>query len=168
MTKIDPSMYLDNQSKAREPRPELGKEDFLKILMTQLQDQDPTEPMDDREFVSQMATFSSLEQMTNMTDSMDQLVESQLSPVVQYSHMIGQEVSYQEGENDTEEEQEPSMETSQVTAVSQKDNQAMLELDNGKSIAAESIMEVHNPLQEDSDDSDTHEVMEEDPVEGNS
>lgn len=162
MTKIDPSMYLDNQSKTREPSPELGKEDFLKILMTQLQDQDPTDPMDDREFVSQMATFSSLEQMTNMSDSMDKLVDSQLSPVVQYSHMIGQEVSYLEDDDNSEGEQDPSIETSQVTAVSQKDDQAKLELGNGKSIAADSIVEIHNPAQD-----EAAEVVGEEPEEGN-
>jgi flagellar basal-body rod modification protein FlgD len=48
----------------------LDKNDFLKILITQLTHQDPTQPMDDKAFVAQMAQFSSLEQMTNMTEGL--------------------------------------------------------------------------------------------------
>lgn len=46
---------------------DLDKDDFLKILITQLQHQDPTNPMQDKEFIAQMAQFSALEQMTNMS-----------------------------------------------------------------------------------------------------
>ena len=52
----------------------LGQDDFLKLLMTQLQNQDPMEPMDNAEFMDQMAQFSTVEGITEMGDSIDRLV----------------------------------------------------------------------------------------------
>lgn len=55
---------------ARKTGGELGKNDFLNLLVTQLRYQDPLQPVDDKEFISQMAQISSLEQMQNMNGSM--------------------------------------------------------------------------------------------------
>jgi flagellar basal-body rod modification protein FlgD len=57
----------------RTAQQDLGKDDFLKILMTQLQNQDPTKPMEDKQFIAQMAQFSTLEQMNNMSENFAQL-----------------------------------------------------------------------------------------------
>jgi flagellar basal-body rod modification protein FlgD len=53
----------------------MGKDEFLKILITQLTHQDPTEPMKDQEFIAQMAQFSSLEQMTNVASEIGKVAE---------------------------------------------------------------------------------------------
>lgn len=49
----------------------LDKDAFLKLLVTQMKTQDPLQPTSNTEYVSQLATFSSLEQMQNMSSSMD-------------------------------------------------------------------------------------------------
>ena len=135
MNTIDPSLYLSNQPQRREPSPELDKEGFLKILLTQMQEQDPTEPMDSGEMVNQMTQLSTLEQMMNMTNSIEMLVQSQLvSPVIEYSHMIGKVVSYEQDNGGTE--------TGEVVAVTQEDGWAIFELENGEKVYADAVTEV--------------------------
>lgn len=56
---------------------QLGKDDFLRLLITQLSKQDPTNPVKDQDFIAQMAQFSSLEQMKNMSNSIQKLEQRQ-------------------------------------------------------------------------------------------
>jgi len=55
----------------------LGKDDFLKLLVGQLKNQDPLNPTSDTDFIGQMAQFSQLEQTTNMASVNEQLVAQQ-------------------------------------------------------------------------------------------
>ena len=60
-------------------RNELGKNDFLSLLVAQLENQDPLNPMDSTDFTAQLAQFSALEQMTNVNTNLGKLLEYQNS-----------------------------------------------------------------------------------------
>ncbi|KAA0966510.1 flagellar hook assembly protein FlgD [Sporosarcina sp. ANT_H38] len=75
----------------------LGKDDFMKLLITQLQNQDPTNPMKDNEFIAQMAQFSSLEQTMNLAKSFDKFAEVQnQTQLIQYNNFVGKDVKWHE------------------------------------------------------------------------
>ena len=74
----------------------MDKDDFLKILITQLTTQDPTQPMQDKDFIAQMAQFSSLEQMTNMANSFGKV--SSVINASQAVSTIGKTVEIQVGD----------------------------------------------------------------------
>ncbi|KUG03595.1 flagellar basal-body rod modification protein flgd [hydrocarbon metagenome] len=79
---------------------ELGKDQFLELLVTQLRYQDPLEPMKDQEFIAQLATFSQLEEIQNLSATVEALSSSFTSYIsgsmsLQLAGtLIGREVSY--------------------------------------------------------------------------
>ena len=68
----------------------LGKDDFMKLLLAQMGNQDPLKPMDDKEFITQLAQFNSLEQMQQVNKSMGTLAAAQSA--TQASGMLGLQV----------------------------------------------------------------------------
>lgn len=149
MTTIDSSYYLNNQPRGTVGS-NLGKDEFLKILMTQLQNQDPLDPMDDSQFISQMATFSQLEQTMNMSESISKLVNNQsVSPIIQYSHLIGKEVSFYKLDKETGKIIEPKeIVTSSVMAISEREGYAVLELENDQKLFTDEIIRINQPSKE--------------------
>jgi len=80
----------------RQPQQSLGRDDFLKILITQLSYQDPTSPMEDKQFIAQMAQFSTLEQMTAMAKDFSMLTSMLMGN--EASSALGKNVEVIEGE----------------------------------------------------------------------
>ncbi len=79
-------------------RGELGKEAFLHLLITQLKNQDPLNPLKDSEFVAQLATFSSLEQLGNLNKGMDKMASQTMQQnLLTSASMIGREVVTTDG-----------------------------------------------------------------------
>src|SRR5215510_8259707 len=82
------------------PMGSLGKDAFLKLLAVQLQNQDPSNPMDNQNFMGQMAQFSALEQTTNMAQGLSQMAFA--GQVGQAVGLIGHTVGYMKSGTPTE------------------------------------------------------------------
>jgi len=63
----------DNTTESKRGTGELGKDAFLQLLVTQMKYQDPLNPTSDTEYISQLATFSSLEEMQNLNTTMEHM-----------------------------------------------------------------------------------------------
>lgn len=110
----------------------MDKDAFLRLLVTQLSHQDPTNPMQDKEFVSQMAQFSSLEQMSNMNSEMKNLIQASQSS--QAFSLLGKTVNAVDGAKD--------IITGEVTSVFFNEGQVMLQVNNS-SVSLADVMAVH-------------------------
>lgn len=78
-------------STERKNKTELGKDDFLKLLITQLTTQDPLQPLEDKDFIAQMAQFSTLEQMTNMNKALENLAMVNKTSALS---LMGKDITY--------------------------------------------------------------------------
>ena len=91
--------YAANQVSATGTNKSLDKDAFLQLLVTQMQYQDPLDPQDNSEYVAQLAQFSSLEQMTNVYNSVADVAKlvSNIDTSVlvgQLSAMIGKDIQW--------------------------------------------------------------------------
>ncbi len=71
----------------------LDKDAFLKLMLQQMKYQDPLQPMDNEAMLSQMAQFSSLEQMSNINKNLEQSNASQ--SLMDATHLLGKEITVQ-------------------------------------------------------------------------
>jgi flagellar basal-body rod modification protein FlgD len=85
-----------SDSHVRKSNTGLDRNDFLKILITQLSHQDPTQPVEDKEFIAQMAQFSSLEQITNMNEGLSKVAD--LVARSQALNLLGSAVDIADGD----------------------------------------------------------------------
>ncbi|ALO46656.1 flagellar hook assembly protein FlgD [Pseudohongiella spirulinae] len=78
------------------PSQELGRDEFLKLLIAQLENQDPTSPQDNGEFVAQLAQFSQLEESQKITQSFEQFSSAfQSTQHLQATSLVGRPVHVQ-------------------------------------------------------------------------
>lgn len=85
------------ESSTRIPKKHLEQEDFLKLVMAQALHQNPLEPKNDLEFITQMAQFASMEQMDTMSKNFSTFIDQQKqSSLPGYAHLLGKQVLIQE------------------------------------------------------------------------
>ncbi len=73
----------------------LGKNEFLKLLTTQLSNQDPLDPVDNQAFIAQLATFASVEQQSAMNSTLESLLVAQASSnQTNVAVLVGKDISF--------------------------------------------------------------------------
>lgn len=135
---INAMNHLDSKNSKKDGSA-LGKDDFLKLLITQLKNQDPLSPMQDKDYIAQLATFSSLEQMTNMNTSLNNFISSMSTNLLQFSELIGKNISYVEPSEDG---QSNKIVDSVVTSVERSSNGFVMHLSNGKTTIPDNIVKI--------------------------
>jgi flagellar basal-body rod modification protein FlgD len=103
----------------------MGKDQFLKLFVAQLQHQDPMNPMNDSEFMAQMASFSTLEQVTNLA-----LANERTSTI----GLLGRTVTYTDKDN--------VIHTGVVEKVTTKDGKQVLTVDGVDNVDPSTISQV--------------------------
>ncbi|WP_110929419.1 flagellar hook assembly protein FlgD [Bacillus massiliglaciei] len=144
MTSIDTSLLLpSNQTETRKTGDNLGKDDFLKLLITQLQNQDPSNPMDNTEFIAQMATFSTLEQMMNIGTKIDELKSSNdQKNLVQYNSFVGKEVKWHSLDENSNEQPNIKEGTGRIASIQYKGDAVYFFLEDGTKLEPGNISEI--------------------------
>jgi flagellar basal-body rod modification protein FlgD len=139
-TTLSDSPFSSGAGAAAERTGQLGKDAFMKLLVTQIRNQDPLQPTENQEFVAQLAQFSTLEQTQELNDNIVGLAVLQqsnalLAQLTSSSALIGQSVTYLDPE---------SGEATQgsVASVRIEDGLAVLSID-GKSVPLVNVVEVH-------------------------
>ncbi|UQZ73534.1 flagellar hook assembly protein FlgD [Niallia circulans] len=149
----DPSLSLTEYQKSKSNTStgssSLGKDDFLKLLITQLQNQDPTSPMDDKEFIAQMAQFSSLEQMQNLNTAMTNLISLQTqSNLISYGQFIGQEVNWSKVVTDEAGNDKTYSGTGKVSSIAYSEDSVIFTLEDGTKIVPANISSMNKKASE--------------------
>ena len=112
---------------------DLGQQDYLKLMMTQLQNQNPLDPVKNKEFIAQMAQMSQVQSTSKMANLMDKLAP--FNKLSSAASMIGKDVDYEAPDSDT-------IKTGSVDQVTRKDGETVLKID-GNEIAANKIVNVY-------------------------
>jgi len=115
-----PATYANNAEQAS--KTQVDYQSFLKLLVAQMKNQDPTNPMDSTQYMAQLAAFSQVEQSVQMNTKLDQMLQS--STLEQAASIIGRTITSADGET-----------TGKVAEVRLISNGIVAVLEGGKEVA---------------------------------
>jgi len=99
LSSIDPTSTIQSQAMFNLAGSQLDRDAFMHLLVTELRYQDPTQPMEDKEFIAQLAQFSTLEQAEQTNTQLSLL--AQLLSAGQAVSLVGRTIEYIGPEGDT-------------------------------------------------------------------
>lgn len=120
----------------------LGKDEFLTLMIKQMQQQDPLNPMDNQAMVAQMAQFSSVEQMSNLNDNFSNA--NTIAQFMDSTSLLGKEVAILDPGSSPD---SPQVLESKVLSVSFTNTGPLLTLENGMNATVEDLMRVGEPTE---------------------
>jgi len=136
-TAAAPATFVDVASKSNM----VDYDAFLKLLVAEMKNQDPTSPMESTEYVAQLAAFSQVEQSVQINAKLDNIL--QVSALTQATAMIGKEITSADGKT-----------TGVVKEVKLYSDGVIAILENGEKVLIEPGIEVREPGQGGEDDGD--------------
>lgn len=112
---------------------DMGKDDFLKLLVTQLQNQDPLNPSNNEDLILQLSQFSTLEQTQNLNENFTEFLGT--SHLGTASSMIGKQITYYDEENGYEQ-------TSGVVSQVNLNDDGLTMIVNGREILMSQVISI--------------------------
>lgn len=119
----------------------LGQDDFLTLLLKELEYQDPLEPMDNKEFIGQMAQFSTLQEETETSNHLENL--NKLTVGNQAVHMLGREVRYIDPNNALNADGSAKIRKGIAESITYNDSNQMSIIVNGQLINPMDVIQVN-------------------------
>lgn len=144
-----PNYSASNVAKAADKSTALGKDQFLSLFVAQLQNQDPLTPMNNSEFIAQMAQFSSVEQLMNMSNEISMLRLN----IGAASSLIGKYVTWNEYDSNGDVIRKNGL----VESVVSQDGNLFVEVD-GKLVGIDFVGQISSePIKDSDNDSESSE-----------
>jgi flagellar basal-body rod modification protein FlgD len=152
-TGVNSTLNTSGSTRTSNPKGQLKVEDFIKMMVTQLQNQDPMEPTKNEQLLTQMSQIGQLQSQQDLSTNQKILTDSIKTMVLQNnigaaSNLIGKDV---EGPIETDEAGHTSQVAGKVEGVSIKDGSVLLKLDTGATLALDKVTSVDESITSSSD-----------------